>query len=453
MGKVKKNFFIIFLVLVLSVNFASAGEKFYSQAIFSTTFYTPAIALINNNTISFHNPTYNDAGADTIKLINGGVVNKIQFTQNYFYIGGNLTYWQYYIVNNKVHLWLYDQTSQQPLLDFGWVNIDYVSPLYTYYYRWFSPGSYQYEGPTNAILSLITLPTTNWDIPNVYFPANHNLSWVLQNPVSQIFLKASVYYPFPSNINATNWNGDLSVFIKFIGQVVYGLDLIKPPYGNQNYYWDVNDASNNTINTNIYTDSIYNNLNDVDIGIYDYQTNQLIWGYNKFIGRTIAQVQQSFDFSNENLNNIIKNATSTSIFKLVFTAHLYDNTLQNKIDLTDYSIFYVLGKPIIKFLYSDWYNNIIGNFGLSGATPTPLFIKAGENLDNTFQTFQSFITIDNDKLNNLKTSVINNLNTFIGYINGFTNALGFLKYLFYGLLVFTMIEFIVKFGRLIIPFK
>jgi hypothetical protein len=106
-----------------------------------------------------------------------------------------------------------------------------------------------------------------------------------------------------------------------------------------------------------------------------------------------------------------------------------------------------------EFNYRDWYNSVIPSFGLSETTPTPIFVKSAEFIDNTFQSVQSFITIDNDKLNNLKTSIINNLNSVIGYINGFTDALGFLKYLFYGLLIFTMIEFIVKFGRLIIPFK
>jgi hypothetical protein len=297
------------------------------------------------------------------------------------------------------------------------------------------------------------LPSNNFDVPNVYIPANHRLNFAIKKKNSNDFLILDTWLKQPTGFDINNWNGNLSSFIKFIGQVVYGLDLIKPPLGNQNYYWDTNDASNNFIIADIYTDNVFNNLNDVEIAIYDYQTNNLIWGYDKFIGLSLGQVRQTFDFSSENLNNIIESATSTSIFKLVFTAHLYNNTLTEKIDLTDFSIFYVLSRPVIKFFYSDWYNSIIGNFGLSGATPTPIFVKAGQTLDNIFQSFQSFITIDNEKLNNLKASIIDNLNTFIGYINGFTDALGFLKYLFYGLLVFTMIEFIVKFGRLIIPFK
>jgi hypothetical protein len=473
MGKVKKNFFIIFLVLVLGVNNVLAGERFYTLAVFNGYADTPYVYW-SGGYLSFMNTGYvcPQSGTcvyrnDNFKLVSGGMVQKIQFPSNVIGAFGDYSYWQNfdwsYVVNGKVNLFLYDTTSQQPLLNFGWVDFITQNQWQTQWYN-FSMGGYPFYSWSSGNISSIgwnnnyyllplTLPSNNFNVPNVYIPFNHKLNFAIKKPNTNDYLILDTWLKQPTGFNISTWNGDLSVFIKFIGQNVYGLDLIKPPFGNQNYFWDTNDASNNFIIADIYTDNVYKNLNNVEIAIYDYQTNRLIWGYNKFIGLTLAQVRQTFDFSSQNLNDIIRNATSTSIFKLVFTAHLYNNTLTEKISLSDYSIFYVLGRPIIRFLYSDWYNSIIGNFGLSGATPTPIFVRAGQTLDNIFQTFQSFITIDNDKLNNLKASIINNLNSFIAYINGFSDALGFLKYLFYGLLIFTMIEFIVKFGRLIIPFK
>jgi hypothetical protein len=471
MGKVKKNFWLIFLVLVLSVNNVLAGEKFYALTIFPIVANTPYVyydgylSFMNSGWIWTQqgNTAYRN---DWFRLVNGGIVQKIQLADNvigafgYYYDWQNFD-WSNYVDNGKVNLYLYDTTAGQPLLNFGWVNFITQNEWQTHWYNYvMNSPFYSWNGSLNLLgwnidyyLIPLTLPSNNFDVPNVYIPPNHQLNFAIKKKNSNDFLILDTWLKQPTGFDINNWDGNLSSFIKFIGQVVYGLDLIKPPLGNQNYYWDTNDASNNFIIADIYTDNVFNNLNDVEIAIYDYQTNQLIWGFNKFIGLTLTQTRQTFDFSSENLNDIIRNATSTSIFKLVFTAHLYNNTLTEKIDLTDFSIFYVLNRPFIKFFYSDWYNSIIGNFGLSGATPTPIFVKAGQTLDNIFQTFQSFITIDNEKLNNLKASIIDNLNTFIGYINGFTDALGFLKYLFYGLLVFTMIEFIVKFGRLIIPFK
>jgi hypothetical protein len=449
MGKVKKNFWLIFLVLLLGVNNVLAGERFYALTIFPAVADTPYTIFSLGDQVSFMN---------NFRLINGGIVQKIQFNSNQFYL--IVLDWQVndvlsYVNNGKVHLILYDYTANAPLLDFGLVDWQGFWGGWNVIRYWYSQGNISGDDWYGSSLaySIITLPSNHFDVPNVFFPSNHTLIFALKNFSNDTYFFFSPAFGFPQGITAYTWDGNLSVFIKFIGQLVYGLDLIKPPFGNQNYYWDTNDASNNFIIADIYSDNVYNNLNDIDIAIYDYQTNQLIWGFNKFIGLTLAQNRITFDFSSENLNDIIRNATSTSIFKLVFTAHLYNNTLTEKIDLTDFSIFYRLSLPVIKFFYSDWYNSIIGNFGLSGATPTPIFVKAGQTLDNIFQTFQTFITIDNEKLNNLKASIIDNLNTFISYINGFTDALGFLKYLFYGLLVFTMIEFIVKFGRLIIPFK
>jgi hypothetical protein len=199
------------------------------------------------------------------------------------------------------------------------------------------------------------------------------------------------------------------------------------------YYLEIfdNNTGKNLYTSNVYTIGNYQkNLNDVILNLYD--------DYN-------------FDLKNELIN--LRNQGYTNLVIYLYVKLIDNNNNETPFLSSAATLELIGGISRIETNYRSWYNDVISAFGLSETTPTPIFKKSAEFIDNTFRTFQSFITIDNDKLNNLKTSIINNLNSVIGYINGFTDALGFLKYLFYGLLVFTMVEFVVKFGRLIIPFK
>jgi hypothetical protein len=246
----------------------------------------------------------------------------------------------------------------------------------------------------------------------------------------------------------------LNNVLNFYGSTKVYTNLIFP----SGFNFNVNDYNNNLV-FKIFSINEFNNIQNFNLEIIDDNTGQIVYNSGiktANIAITPFQLQEktlympNYDIDLKQVLTDLRDNFKTNLkLRLV----LYLTGSGGQAIIRDEIKLVLQGFQIVGSTYKDWYNQVIGSFGLSEATPTPIFQKSAEFIDNTFQTFQSFITIDNQKLNNLKASIINNLNTFISYINGFTDALGFLKYLFYGLLVFTMIEFIIKFGRLIIPFK
>jgi hypothetical protein len=108
--------------------------------------------------------------------------------------------------------------------------------------------------------------------------------------------------------------------------------------------------------------------------------------------------------------------------------------------------------PVIT--YNKFYQSKIGGFGLpTSTTPTPAFASFGSLIDKIFNPVSLFLIPDKSKINNLKTSIIDNINNFIGYISGFNSQLGYFSVLFYGLIIFIVIEVVVKMYKLLSPFK
>jgi hypothetical protein len=104
--------------------------------------------------------------------------------------------------------------------------------------------------------------------------------------------------------------------------------------------------------------------------------------------------------------------------------------------------------------FTQFYQSKITGFGLpSSTTPTPAFASFGSFIDKIFNPVNLFLTPDKNKIDNLKNSIIQNINNFIGYISGFNNQLGYFSLLFYGLIIFLVIEVVVKMYKLISPFK
>jgi hypothetical protein len=79
-----------------------------------------------------------------------------------------------------------------------------------------------------------------------------------------------------------------------------------------------------------------------------------------------------------------------------------------------------------EYTYKDWYSDIISTFGLSGATPTPIFLKAGEFIDKLF----SFSLLPSFNLENKGKELAEKFNIFISYLKAFPLTSAFLLAIF-----------------------
>jgi len=495
MGKIKKNFFIIFLVLVLGVNFAFGqsaytGEKEYIpyQNKISVSCYE---VYIKNFFYFYHNyayqPPYNKCPQYLTPLsqINSSYIifdSVEKIGADHYFDKTTIKAFQFQYDNNNPLIKLYPNTEQRASTG------EYITQVNKIYFFKTStstsfvssagePGlTYYSEYPNDLIASFdVNFTFDYWDyIYPVYHSQENNLVVDLKNfdpflnvdgsqlstsnyPKENILVIAegiTNYNHVARQLVYNFLNNTSNRYFEWILISNLSLQLVSP-LGFFNP-----DNFDNHIKFYLFRPDNIATSTQFLIKYQDNHTGQIVYN-SGWIPLNLANPPDGslIDLNLTNygldLKTILQNLRSQNKTDLTLYLYLNELTLDNQnITIYNYGTNYLLGGLTpVTYTYQDWYNDIIGSFGLTSATPSPIFQKSAEFIDNTFQSFQSFITIDNDKLNNLKTSVINYLNTFIGYINGFTDALGFLKYLFYGLLVFTMIEFIVKFGRLIIPFK
>jgi hypothetical protein len=498
MGEVKKNFWIIFLVLVLGVNFA-----FGQGAYIGEKEYVPFVNKVNiGECLEYYIPNFYYYYFETTGYNDPGTFCPSSLTSNI-----QTPYYDYLISKNinepppfvpafgKLKLKNYDFTfdSNNPVIHLSYINSStdtlktinkiYIFKATTTFFSglgWtgMGKGVRYLADKDNDLIDVIS--NLNWQNigSNNFRDFSGSLNIILrnfspyinidgsQNPQGLLYGYAIPKQDFIFIAEGLDYSNNLrrrliqnisfttNRYFKFISvnelsvQLSSPLGFFNPDNFDNHLQFFLFHPDNVATTTQFY------------IKYKDKRTGQIVYDSGWIpLNLTNPSDGSLIDLNLTNygldLKTILQNLRNQQKTDLILNLFLNELTLDNQnIIIYNFGINYLLGGLTLTTLtYQDWYDQVIGSFGLTSASPTPIFQKSAEFIDNTFQSFQSFITIDNDKLNNLKTSIINNLNTFISYINGFTDALGFLKYLFYGLLVFTMIEFIVKFGRLIIPFK
>lgn len=103
--------------------------------------------------------------------------------------------------------------------------------------------------------------------------------------------------------------------------------------------------------------------------------------------------------------------------------------------------------------FTQFYQDNIVKFGFSSTTtPTPAFSSFGSTIDNLFNKVFMFITPDKTKIENTKIKIIENLNTFISYINGFNSQLGYFSLLFYMVILLFTFKIVIGIIKIIKPF-
>jgi hypothetical protein len=458
MGKVKKNFFIIFLILVLGVNFAFGYEIVSSVKIPASrvSVWSGNVYDENNNLLTGYSVSFlylyqvqQNSIIDTIELQRKTSPLFIRRVSRYpnTYIQ-SIDVFEAILNNNVLKL-------NRKLGTFDFSNPD-LPRLYCGSSYYIYPTGYHFD----CSITSSGVFEFKYITDNPYIQTQNNyLIFKLNFSNDFDFIGGFDYLDLlyrgePTSGNDWFTGAGLNNLLNFYGSIKIYTQLIFP----SGFNFNVNDYNNNLV-FKIFSVNEFNNIQNFNLEVIDDFTGQILYNSgirtanisitpNQLEEKTLYLPDYGIDL--KQVLTDLKNNFKTNL-KLRLTLYLTGSGGQAII--IDEVNLVLQGFQVVGQTYQDWYNSIIGSFGLSEATPTPIFKKSAEFIDKTFQTFQSFITINNDKLNNLKASIIDNLNTFISYINGFTDALGFLKYLFYGLLVFTMIEFIIKFGRLIIPFK
>jgi hypothetical protein len=198
--------------------------------------------------------------------------------------------------------------------------------------------------------------------------------------------------------------------------------LYTPNYSLYQFYLEIID--NNTGKT-LYTSNLYNinnysqNGNEITLDLYN--------NYN-FNLKSVLQNIRNQAYNNIQINLYVK---------------VVDNN-NNQYLLSSASSLELVGGVIPSpesFNYKNWYNNIIGDFGLSNATPTSIFIKAGEFIDNLFNVslLPTFDIEDKGK------ELANKFNTFLSYMK----AIPFVSTLILVVLGFFAFRFAYKFLKYI----
>jgi hypothetical protein len=487
MGEVKKNLLIIFLSLILGLNFVLAQSGFYSESE-----YIPFLNIygVYCDEIYIENFFY---GKDNNGYCGGDFYSNYSSSSTApFYARVSRPQYNYFVYSApstflKVKAYSFSFNYTAPFIELYPDNTDYsnlpskITKIYVFKNNVNSllyPAGYKFYAkyPDDLVAVIDDLDFRFYE--NYFgqlryrdFSGANNLRFENLSRIIEVdrrtdatgwfpredfvFIAEGVKEdgsPFRRVISFFNQSSD-KVF-KFITLNELALEIENPSGAINLDYYD------NILKFKLYRTDEFSTTSQLFLRLIDNKTGRELWNSLYFTvnitnppsGQTITINLNDYginfkdvliDLRNNNKNDLTFYLSAKLLNPSGVEFIIYNKTL----------LYLIGGFSPISYTYEDWYNDVIGSFGLSGATPTPIFVKAGEFIDKTFYVFQSFITIDNEKLNNLKSSIISTLNTLIAYVNGFTGALGFLKYLFYGLLVFTIIEFIIKFGRLIIPFK
>ena len=118
---------------------------------------------------------------------------------------------------------------------------------------------------------------------------------------------------------------------------------------------------------------------------------------------------------------------------------LYNPTLDAWLGLYRDLIIRLEGIPIPIINFSSWYDKIIGSFGLSGATPTEIFKKAGSFIDDLF----SFSYIYPFSTTSKGTELAEKFNDFLSYIKAIP-ILSTLIFTIFAFLSFRLIYSVIK---------
>jgi hypothetical protein len=144
-----------------------------------------------------------------------------------------------------------------------------------------------------------------------------------------------------------------------------------------------------------------------------------------------------------NFKDILINLRDTGKNELQIVLYLNELSTDNRnIVIYDIKDLNLLGGLIpTTFTYQDWYNSVIGAFGLSGATPTPIFQRAGEFIDKIF----SFTALPTFNLENKGKDLAEKFNYFYSYLK----TIPFISYLLLIILAFFTFRIAIRFIRLI----
>lgn len=244
------------------------------------------------------------------------------------------------------------------------------------------------------------------DIPNDFFiliaegrDSNNN---IVRKIIQRIDPGEGNYIKFTAST-------DLFIFLNYpVGSLnpdnydnILRFSLFAPAeYNPYKFYLEIYD--NNT-GKSLYTSDIF------QISNYTKERNEITLNLNNYFDLKQVLINlRNEGYSNLQINLYVK---------------LIDNNNNETPFLSSASTIELLGGiSREEYAYKDWYSDVISTFGLSGATPTPIFVKAGEFIDKLF----SFSLLPTFDIENKGKELAEKFNIFLSYLKAFPLTSAFL---------------------------
>jgi hypothetical protein len=397
----------------------------------------------------------------------------IYFTSNYNYICLPIFNFLFGKIKLNKFLWRFDNTSRIVLFD---GELQEINKIYVYKGK-IKPLSHlatliEADGSKDLVTTIENLNFTFYNSSTIRIGLFHYV------PLYFYFSPSPNTFNIEKNLNNISLDGTMNIYGSYL--FGYNPDFAFPPYPNPNNFTKPNEmlifiAEGKTANNNIKRKLVAN----IETGEYNYlkflyysdlfifieaptgafnpndYDNKLIFklyapeGYNLYkwwleiidnnTGKNLY-TSNVFNFTNYdisydkvvldlsyyfNLKQVLINIRNQGYSNLQL--NLYVKLKDNEDNETPYlssatTLELLGGISRGEFTYKDWYSDIIATFGLSGATPTPIFIKAGEFIDKLF----SFSLLPTFDIENVGKNLAEKFNVFISYLKAFPFTSAFL---------------------------